>query len=543
MKNEIFTPINILWIEDNPLWHRGRCSEVKNKKGESVFDSSLDEEFLPVISLTGEFVGLENFFNLKVLQHPEEIKEYFSLCLKIEDKYGFGTLGNIEGVVPEVVVFDYKLFENIKINKAGEENFPISYSRPNQPIREFINPNFAILDKFPDDLSEFDLHLENPKNSGYDEDEFIKRTYSPDNLNVEEIEEIKRRIKNDEFGLYAGIQIVKLFRHHACVGIPATVNREIRKSLHPFSRFYEWLNQNDLSTALYREDRGDKTWNSILTDGMKQLRERIIVLVQSGKITPFYEQLNQLSDGNVPTERVFSLFSAYGERHLPLDGLFIDKTETIEDWALKLIGVLPRNRDVINEAIKVGKKLWDVYVKQFGKRFDLSDYSFREKELKPNEEKRFKELKKELCNKKGIIENECSIMTELPDAEYLDPTVRLTPLYLVTKGAIEMNKCKKNAPEREIYSDLNEYEYFNILFPKTMYGTPPNLLLPMHTEGKTQKSYLINNKGKTFFGKLLDKGSTGKGWIDFKEWSYKGERQLIRMIFVEDREYFPEWLK
>lgn len=329
MKVKKFTPINVLWIEDNPLWKRIPCSNLKSENGEQIFESSLDDHFIPAIEFTDELEGYEKFFNLNVLQHPEEIKEYLTLCLKVEDTLGAHSLGAVEGIVPELVVFDYKLSENIKINRSGADVFSMSYSKPTEPIRKYINPNFAIIKNFKVELNDFKLHLEDPKNNGYDQNEFIRRINSPDKLTESEIEEIKSKIKDDEFGLYGGIEIVKHFRQHICVGIPATANKADKKLLHPLSRHYEWLNENDLSTALDREERDNKTWNAILKDSVKQLRKRIISLVQSNKIVPQLTELLQLGSGIISAEKVFSFSSAYGMRHLPLEGLFMDTLTNI----------------------------------------------------------------------------------------------------------------------------------------------------------------------------------------------------------------------
>lgn len=555
MKNEVFTPINILWVEDNPLWHRAKCSDVTDEKGERIFDSSLDEESLPVISLTGELAGKghEKNFNLKVLQHPEEIKEYFSLCLKVEDQYGSKALGNVEGVVPEMVVFDYKFYDNIKTNQSSTEKFPMSYSLPTQPIRKFVNPNFAILNKFAHAFPDFQLYLESPKSSSYDEYEFIERIYSPDELDSKEKERKKEKILDDEFGLYAGIEIVKLFRHHACIGIPATANKAERKLLHPFSRFYEWLNQNDLSTALYREERGNKTWNSILKDGVKQLRKRIIALVQTGHITPSYEQLIKLSESN-NTNGIFSFTSAYGERHLPLEGLFIDKIQTVREWASELIKVFSSKSDDVKEAIKVSDMLWETFCSEkFVKRIQLSDltYRVRSSKLTNYEKNKLKILRTEFIPKgKKLIENEISIRTLIPNPKgkqaYLRPAknaiFRLAVLHLVTRATIAMNKCGEYASDREIYRDLDAYEYFNILFP--IVNLKSDLILPMHGNPDKKKSLTDTNLRRLRERLEINEGKNPDAeWHEFGRWLSDGEKILLRAIYFKDHNYYPSWLK
>ena len=82
--------INILWIEDNP---RMATPSTINIEG---------EEFeIPDIVIDGE---TEKNFTLKILQHPEEIREYLMMCNKVIANYGHTKLGLHPEIIPDIVV-------------------------------------------------------------------------------------------------------------------------------------------------------------------------------------------------------------------------------------------------------------------------------------------------------------------------------------------------------------------------------------------------------------------------------------------------------
>ena len=341
MKKTTFTPINILWIEDNPLTNSLSAEIVNKRVGKELFDYSLSD--IPAINFKGENEDCFRFFDLKILQHPEEIKEYIKLCNLVEDKYGPVALGELDGVIPEIVAFDYQLADNIAINMEGRDKFYIPYDVKWKSVRKYFNPNFKILEKY----KLLTPHLES-SNIKYKVDDFIKRinyikTGEQFNVNKDKSELVDNTTGKgrDDLGLYSGIEVLRLFRNHACIGIPATRNKAKRESLHSFSKYYEWLNENDLSTALDRKERDNKSWDSIIKDGVKQLKIRIINLVETNKITLNLSQLMEYAGDNIPKEpdkRILSFQTAYGVRHLPLDGLFIDSPKkerelAIAEWA------------------------------------------------------------------------------------------------------------------------------------------------------------------------------------------------------------------
>jgi hypothetical protein len=341
MNNIVINPITILLIEDNPCQEGIKARDLK-KRGKDIGDVD------PNTNAPGIFFNLEvnkelhRLFDLKVLQHPEEIKEFISLIIDIEDSHGSIRLGEIPGAIPEVVVFDYKLSDNFDINTLGPN---LKYFLKFKKLRELYNPNFSLINETIS-LKLKELYLEKEENINYGIKDFIDRINKTSSKGNEPwFKSDEDQLKNDELGLFAGVEITRLFRNHTCIGIPATFKKVNIGNLHAFSKFYEWVNEYDLGTMFSREERGEKGWDSVIPAAMKQLRIRTESLIISGKVTPNLTQLLKYSNNDLPTkteERVFTVLSSYGIRHYPLDGLFIDKDEkerngSIKEWTSILL--------------------------------------------------------------------------------------------------------------------------------------------------------------------------------------------------------------
>jgi len=368
MGEKKFTPIIILWIEDNPLQNSLTGKLVNERNGYEVFDKSFYETPIPVIYFEGDLKNDFKYFDLKILQHPEEIKEYITMCLHIEDNEGPKALGSVPGIVPEVIVFDYKLSENIEINR---DNKNIKYRNPNEATRKYVNPNFLLQEKFKEQLAQIKLHLEDGDLNEYSLGDFIKRINDNQELDSQVLAKDTIELAEDDLGLYSGIEITRLYRNYPCVGVPATFNKADKDRLHAFSKYYEWLNEYDLGSMFSRSERGSKEWESVIKDGTYQLRQRIKVLIQSLKIVPSLSQLIELAGGDIP-ERIFSYVSIYGERVLPLDGLFIDvakdkRIKAISEFAKECLNLNLKNanagltKDVLDSAIKFCNDLLEQY--------------------------------------------------------------------------------------------------------------------------------------------------------------------------------------
>jgi hypothetical protein len=371
----IFDPITVLWIEDNPLQQNSLPCRLINKRakketGEEIFPAEFDNTKIPAIFFESDNIEAYKFFRLKLLQHPEEIKEYISLCLEVEDKKGTKIIGETPGILPEVVVFDYKLSDNLEL----DSKYGISYKEELRPIRKFLNPVF----KLNEIWQKQNPYLEDvPLYSRVD---FIKNIskketlYYNDEITINDL----NTLQNDQLGLFAGVEISKMFRAHPCVAVPATFNHSEASRMHAFSKFYEWINDYDLKTMFSSEFRNDKKWDVVIPHAVKQLRQRIIALVQANKITLDLQELLKLVNGNTE-DGVFTFYSVYGRRQLPLEGLFIyvtkkDRQREITKFAEGLIKMkyplIKEDRqnlktepwDLLQEAINFSERLWNTYI-------------------------------------------------------------------------------------------------------------------------------------------------------------------------------------
>lgn len=542
--SKTFAPITVLLIEDNPAQEGIKVADLKSR---GIDIGSLGNNIdVPGINFKEDAnKELHNLFTLKVLQHPEEIKEYISNCLETEDKEGSVSLGSLVGAVPEIVEFDYKLSDNFKINEEGDKLQHMKYWSDFKKLREHYNPNF---------LFGSEQHLEKKENENYTEKDFIERinkvkeTASGDEAWYKKDEQ---QLKDDELGLYAGVEITRLFRNHVCIGIPATFNKDGVEKLHAFGKFYEWMNEYDLGTMFSREERGKKDWDSVISAAVKQLRIRIETQIQIGKATPDYSQLCALAEGNISDERIFSFKTIYGKRDLPLDGLFIDVTDPTErntkitEWASGILNILPVENAIIKKARETAKTLWDTYLNDFEDRIVLSDYSSRNGSLNPTETAYFEEVRTKLgvSSTTGLIGKECSIQ-ELLDKERGDDKkniIRLTFLIVVAQAIIELEKQRIESGFDEKYRSFSKYEYVDLLFPKVNFNN--TVLLSMHIETDKDKH---TDKQRSWLGsnmKTSESKVTKDNFVQIENWISKGEKEILKSFFYKDSEYFPQWFK
>ena len=302
--------ITILWVEDNPTSDGINFSELKARESFFFHNTDIEDNLkVPGIKLedtvNGEILGnsypnglseYHKYFNLKILQHPEEIKEYTSICSAVEDLISPHNLGLVDGAVPEIIAFDYKLIEGVQINSETA----IKYKSDYKPLREFYNPNFAIIEKYGKSIAKQNPYFENIL-------KYTKKTFilsindKTDDIDFEKWgEKDEREFSDDEIGLYAGVLLTKQFRNHVCIGIPVTANKSEKYLLNGHAKFYEWLNEYDLGTAFTRRSKGIKNWKVIICESVKQLRDRIKTQVASGKIQPDLTKLIKLSGREFP---------------------------------------------------------------------------------------------------------------------------------------------------------------------------------------------------------------------------------------------------
>jgi len=567
--SKTYTPITILLIEDNPAQEGIKAKDLKSRKIDiGDLDDNID---VPGINFKkDENKELHSLFALKVLQHPEEIKEFISNCLEKEDKEGSVALGGVSGIVPEIVEFDYKLGDNFQINS---ENKNIKYWSSYQKLREHYNPNF---------LLKSEQHLEKKENENYTTKDFIERVNKKENATGKEAWYTKDelQLKDDELGLYAGVEITRLFRNHVSIGIPATFNKDGVEKLHAFGKFYEWINDYDLGTMFSREERGNKDWDSVIAAAVKQLQIRIATHLQSNKIILNLTQLLAWASEN-PTdkekqiikERIFTFQSAYGVRHLPLDGLFINveadkRDEAIKKWVNELLKNF--KTDAYKTAKDASTKLIEAYqaIPVIKNRIRLSELAVKlcnEETLTDDENKELTKLKTEFgindtqiinCVNNGDAENSnlTNKVVEYRELKTNDnKTNRLIVLFTDLKvHRVWQNFCEmnKNAVlDGQISTLLKSRPALDDL-RAALFPMPKNpLVLPYHyhliSDKSKFKSKDVFDTWDTHFGKSKMNDDAIFTKTEYPKSLAAGEKQLCKSFALDislDGKYNPEWL-
>ncbi len=337
--------ITILLIEDNPAQEGLKAKDLQDR-GIDIGNLNLNADVPAIIFESQSKKKLYKHFQLKVLQHPEEIKEFISMFLFAEDSIGETGVGAISGLVPEVVVFDYKLSDNITINQEKDSKdrnptFSMSYFGSSEKIRQLYNPNFLLINSCSALFQDHTLFLERKENRLYTISDFVKRLHYERASEKDTLHSDVEQLSEDELGLFAGVQITRMFRNHSCVGIPATIVKKDIETLHVYSKFFEWINEYDLGSMFSRADRDRKDWDTLISAAMDQLRQRILVLARSKKVFLNLSQLRDYARGNYSENSSLSVKSNYGTREYPLEALFIDcdqgdQKATIQEYFEKL---------------------------------------------------------------------------------------------------------------------------------------------------------------------------------------------------------------
>lgn len=517
------TPINILWIEDNPIIEK--IEEIKGIKYPS-FKVDYDGE---------------QFLSFKLFQHPEEVREYLCMLHRIEQEGQTEKLNEIcPAALPDIVVFDYKLSDNL----GGTHRSALQYNKKEHAsfIRD-CSPSALLKETFADLLAEPTLFM--------DRDDVLLGNYSSD--------EFKRKIGadtvqgvDDEFGLYCGLAIIRELKNYVTFGVPATLSKSDNNNISINSIFYEWLNSYDLREAIERPDKRDKSWNKIIDFTIPLLRKSILKKLESGKLQIDYKQLNAYSNGHIPereNDRILSCYTAYGKREFPLDGLFITdvrekRDAAIQEWATTILKHLAIDNEIIKSAIENSDLLWKTYITGFEDRLMLSEYRLREKELFPNEKKEYGEIRLRLGMRNNSTQippkGEISIHTRLGNCKD-NSVIRLTLLHLVTRAAIE---AARNSVDNHFYKEvsLHPNDYFNILYPIINYKE--DVILPIHMEDSEKRDQAMASE-KNWLKTKLNNGDYAvpqKEIFDFKKWITKGEESILRSIFFNDKIFWPKWI-
>lgn len=563
--SKTFTPITILLIEDNPAQEGIKSKDLKSR-GIDIGDLN-DSIDVPGISFKKEEnKNFHSLFALKILQHPEEIREFISNCLEKEDKEGPIALGNIAGIVPEIVEFDYKLWDNFQINS---ENKNIKYWSAYQKLRGHYNPNF---------LFNGEHHLQKRENENYTVKDFIERINKKNNATGKEpwYKKDEQQLKDDELGLYAGVEVTRLFRNHVSVGIAATFNKDGVEKLHAFGKFYEWINDYDLGTMFSREERGNKDWDSVISAAVKQLQIRIKTQLQCNKVTINLTQLLAYAK-EIPTDqekRIFTFQSAYGVRHLPLDGLFIDveankRDEAIETWVNDLL--LNFKTGAYKSAKDASAQLIQAYraIPVIKNRIRLSELAVKlcnSEALNCKENDELEKLKSEFgigniqvtnCVNNGDAENS-NLTNKVVDYRDVKTSENETNRLIVLFTDLQVHNVWQNFCKMNENTDLDG-QISTLLKSRptlddlraALFPIPKNpLVLPYHYHLLSDKSKFKSKDAFEVWDTHLGKSKMNDNAMfpkaEYPKGLGPGEKQLCKSFALDiglESKYYPNWLK
>lgn len=317
--------IQVLLIDDYPSFALTKVCNVTSLQGLNLPPNQLEKTIPSIekyesekrevssrkvlkpssISVQVEEIDFSEYFELKWLRNSDDIQLFRKLCQEVEEEYSPTRLGGVDGFVPEVVLFDYALtgHEDKSFPKESEDMEILQRSVPIYNLKKILSENGGKTREYnvePVDLSVF---------------------------------EVEKGLNSDNIGCVGGVLTVSYFRNHPCIGI-ATTRKSDEHLKGQEAKFVEGLvkepHQFDFTL---RGNIENLNWEILLKRSAFNLRKRIKILIQSSKIAPALSELIELA-GGVIAKRVFTFNSIYGERVLPLDGLFIDEPKEKRDGAV-----------------------------------------------------------------------------------------------------------------------------------------------------------------------------------------------------------------
>jgi hypothetical protein len=353
-----FDKINVLWIEDSPLQQGIYVKDLIRRQPALAdkFPKEVHEDKIPAIFFLGSLHKYHQYFDLRVLQHPIEIKDYIRMCMKLKNSMGAKAFPHKDGLLPDYVIMDYKLGSNITINQKDS----ISYNHKQEPIRRFINPNYLLIENYPEIFRNENFLLEDESNQNYSFMDFLK-SISNVSSNSEINEQDIADLKHDDFGLFAGLTIIGIFNNNLTIGLPATYNKANKFNLTLHGKFFEWINESSHFLDFDRKSRNSKKWDDNLKDAARIFRKKVASYLELGKVIIQYSRLQDLADGKLGEDRIISMETSYGVKKYPIDGLFIDvpeetRTVEVQAWATDLLNIYSRQTGYDYNKFIIAKK-------------------------------------------------------------------------------------------------------------------------------------------------------------------------------------------
>lgn len=490
-----------------------------------------------------------DFFELKWIQKKEDLLLYKKLCRVIEDRFSATGLGSVEGAVPEIVLFDYALTGHEDANYLSEEN--------DKNILAQLVPNYKLAQYWQKHQNETDLP-----------------TVDKIKINSTQISE---GLNDDNIGCIGGIIAVTQFRVHPCIGV-ATSRKTDANIQGRDVQFLEALvkEPNQFNFSLRGDALSNLNWKTLLSSAALLLRQRIESLLQSNKITLNLTQLLVYKD-KIPEElknRIFTFQSAYGLRHLPLDGLFIDVEKNERDLAIiKWVSTLLNNFNSVayKTAMDTSTKLIKAYqsIPVVKNRIRLSELAVKlcnSETLDFTEKNEIEKLKTEFgindtqivnCIKNGDAENSnlaYKVIEYRKDKTNDNETNRLIVLFTelqvhrVWQNFCEMNK--NAALDGQISTFLKSPPTLDDL-RAALFPIPMNpLVLPYHYHLLWDKSKFKSKDPFDIWDKHIGRDMKDDKGIFYKTEYPKnissGEKQLSANFALDiglNCNYYPRWLK
>lgn len=526
----MFQKIHLLLIDDDPqfaFWEARRIPGVRewvSKEHQRTRIPTVRDD-----SPNGNLPELGQYFEVKWLQSPQDIHQFRNLSLDLLHRDGPARLVEV-GFVPEIVYFDFALSEHMTTEFLTVED--------DQPLLEHVIPNFRLA-----------------KHHGVIPDRLRPRD---DKSKLEPPATGARNIM-DSMGCYGGGLVVSMFnRQHPVAAIPTTRKRK-QDLENTEAAFFTWLLEHEFRYVFNEMGRPAPAWYEMVPQAVKILRNQIADLALGNQIRLSLTQLLAYAAGDVPRDevrRVLTFKSAFGERNLPLNGLFLDiprgeqRDAEIQGCAQrlleKLFGQIKNQRPTLEDfqaAQTFADDLWEAYCAHdlFLRRVRLSQLTARKGNLNNLETEELRDLEMEF----QVYGEEAQMAVEMRTCPKMEKSKqeiakRWAALFNMVRVWKLYRERRKNRHRDESTAFLDDapgkLDFLLVLFP-----LPKNVVLPMHNPDKNANSAwdaeLKRNAGGLQITSLLD-GSDSLPLADKKLLQFYA--QGIGLDLERDA---PEWLK
>ncbi len=309
---------------------------------------------------------IREYFDLSWVATPQECRVYYDLTSLIDAKNDKQIISEL----PDIILMDYALTTNemafdVIHNLVDSSSESLSEIQTNCrpfaiPVEVFLGlkrpENLEIVDK----ISPLPSLRKLAEESSVPESEIEKTRFTEHELHPlpEEANYVVHDrasasnncvdYQHDHMGALAGLAIYDRFSSRYPVSLVAHTAMTKKNVANTPTAFLEYLHERDAGETFKNKGNKANSWKRLIHEGVRTYRKRAVELALNDCVSFALDGLLTLADENARLPQTIRIKSAFGEKELPLNGLFVDYENVVErrqaarEWAKEILQGLCR---------------------------------------------------------------------------------------------------------------------------------------------------------------------------------------------------------